>query len=358
MGAAETETYTTFEDYLFCQSARALGTGPALSREVTAQLPVLLGRMAQAQATRARALEQRGLYVPAVLFLAITSDCNYRCGHCYTQGYQTGHMDLSLADRILSEAYDLGVGLVIVTGGEPLLHSEFFALPRAMSDMPFMVFTNGALLPGFLQQGLASPNMLWAVSIDGPRAWNDERRGQGSYDTAVLAMDALRVCGLPFGFSAALTARNVAAALDADFVTEMAGLGCRAGVFIEQLPAPPCDPPLGQQIERRLDRCRLSSPIPLVGFPADEVRYGGCQAGGHGIAHISPEGFVEPCPAAHIAVDSLANVSLAEALASPFLAEFRRLKDAVATGDESCAYVEHASNIQADLAGLGSRVTG
>jgi MoaA/NifB/PqqE/SkfB family radical SAM enzyme len=321
-------------------------------------LPRLLGRMTAAQSLRDQVRRERGVAVPAVLFLAITSECNYSCSHCYTQGYETGHMDVALAERILTQACQLGVALTIVTGGEPLLHREFFALPRAMPDVPFMVFTNGTLVPAFLDDGMASPNMLWAVSVDGPRAWNDARRGPGSYDAAMRAIHALRAHGLAFGFSSALTAENAGAALDAPFISKMAGLGCRAGIFIEQLPAPPCDPPLGQQIGRLLDACRQSSPIPLVGFPADEVRYGGCQAGGHGIIHVSPEGFVEPCPAAHIAVDSLADVSLEEALASPFLAEFRRLKDAVTTGGESCAYVEHAAGIQADLADVGCRTTG
>ena len=53
-------------------------------------------------------------------------------------------MQLPLARRILSEAHDLGVGLVVVSGGEPPLHPGFFQLPREMLDIPFIVFTNGA----------------------------------------------------------------------------------------------------------------------------------------------------------------------------------------------------------------------
>ncbi len=44
---------------------------------------------------------------------------------------------------------------------------------------------------------------------------------------------------------------------------------------------------------------------------------GGCQAGGNGISHVSPDGYLEPCPAARLAADSLAEVSLAEALSNP-----------------------------------------
>ena len=110
-------------------------------------------------------------------------------------------------------------------------------------------------------------------------------------------------------------------------------------------------------IGERLAAIRAVSAIPLIGFPADEVHYGGCQAGGHGILHIAPDGSVEPCPAAHIAVDSLEDVSLAEALGSPFLEEFRRLKDQVTTGKETCAYADHTETIQAGLAEQGMRQT-
>jgi hypothetical protein len=170
-------------------------------------------------------------------------------------------------------------------------------------------------------------------------------------------MDALREAGRPFGFSSSLSADNVSEALSVDFIEQMAARGCRAGFFIEQIPGPPCDPPLGRQIEEGLQTCRPRVSIPLLGFPADEVRYGGCQAGGHGIIQISPLGEVEPCPAAHLAVDALTEVSLREALANPFLQRFRALKDELSNGWESCTYDAHREEIQADLRGVGAQAT-
>lgn len=162
---------------------------------------------------------------------------------------------------------------------------------------------------------------------------------------------------MPFGFSATISTENLTAALSSDFVALMAEKGCRSGFFIEQIPGPAGDPPLGQQISERLAQCRETSPIPLLGFPADEVRYGGCQAGGNGIAYISPEGWLEPCPAAHIAADSLCEVPLATAFANPFFKEFRELKEKYSTGVESCTYDEHGDAIRSDLQDLGVRPT-
>jgi len=296
--------------------------------------------------------------VPSVLFLAVTGRCNLRCRHCYTQRYAKEHMALPLARRILAEARELGVAMIVVSGGEPLLHRDFFQIPGEMPDVPFIVFTNGALVRAFLDDGLATPNMLWVVSVDGPREWNDARRGEGSYGAALAAMDVLRESRRPFGFSVTLSGDNVAAAATPDFVGSLVARGCRSGFFLEQIPSPPTTPPLAEQIEAGLARCRAAFSIPIIGFPADELRFGGCQAGGNGIAHISPDGYLEPCPAARLAADCLQDVSLAQALSNPFFQEFRDLKDRFSEERESsCTYSGHEETFEQALDRLGARST-
>ncbi len=346
----------TFSEYVTQQLGRGLLTGGPMRADVLRLVPQWLARMARCERLRAEAREKRGLHVPSVLFVAITGRCNYRCRHCYTQRYAKEDMPLPLARRILAEARDLGVALVVVSGGEPLLHRDFFQLPAEMPDVPFIVFTNGTLVPGFLADGLATPNMLWLVSVDGPRGFNDARRGAGSYDAALRAMAALRERRIPFGFSATLSGDNVAAATP-EFVATMATQGCRAGFFLEQIPSPPTEPPLADQIAAALARCRSEGPLPIVGFPADEVRFGGCQAGGNGIAHVSPDGYLEPCPAARLAADNLQEVPFAAAVANPFFREFRGLKDRFAREGESCSYSGHEETFEQALARLGAHPT-
>jgi len=195
------------------------------------------------------------------------------------------------------------------------------------------------------------------VSIDGPRDYNDARRGPGSHALALAAMDALRTRNLPFGFSITLSGGNVDAAATPEFVGSLVARGCRSGFFLEQIPSPPCDPPLGDRIEEGLARCRSQLAIPIIGFPADEIRFGGCQAGGNGIAHVSPDGYLEPCPAARLAADSLADVSLETALANPFFEEFRELKERFGGPGESCSYDGHRETFEQALARLGVRST-
>jgi MoaA/NifB/PqqE/SkfB family radical SAM enzyme len=99
------------------------------------------------------------------------------------------------------------------------------------------------------------------------------------------------------------------------------------------------------------------SPIPLIGFPADEESYGGCQAGGRGLLHISPRGDVEPCPAVHIAADSLADVSLETALASPFFAVFRRHSGKLDANAQSCQSAGSDPDFANNLAECGAGPT-
>ncbi|HUT33339.1 MAG TPA: radical SAM protein [Planctomycetota bacterium] len=347
----------TFSEYVAQQLGRGLLNGPPVRADVLKLVPRWLSRMARCERLRAAARAERGLHVPSVLFLAVTGRCNLRCRHCYTQRYAKEHMALPLARRILGEARELGVAIAVVSGGEPLLHRDFFQIPGEMPDVPFIVFTNGALVRPFLDDGLATPNMLWVVSVDGPREWNDARRGEGSYDVSMAAMDTLRERRIPFGFSVTMSGDNVAAAATPDFVGTLVARGCRSGFFLEQIPSPPTTPPLAEQIEAGLARCRAAFSIPIIGFPADELRFGGCQAGGNGIAHISPDGYLEPCPAARLAADCLQDVSLAAALSNPFFQEFRDLKDRFAHEGESCSYSGHEETFERALDRLGARST-
>jgi len=215
----------------------------------------------------------------------------------------------------------------------------------------------GTYLPAFLEEEAVTPNMLWLVSLDGPREVNDARRGPGMFDNALKAMDALRERGIPFGFSITLSHDNVVPATEPDFIASLVAHGCRNGFLLEQIPHSDADSPLSIQIAERLALCRRELSLPIVGFPGDEVRYGGCQAGGEGIAHVSPDGYLEPCPAARLAVNSLADVSLEAALSSPFFKEFREMKERIGQEGEACSYNGRSEAFQRYLSPLGARST-
>ncbi len=348
----------TFGAYLLNHACRTLMGRPAACAKHGAAYSRLLAEIVESTARREKVCAERGITVPVIMFLAATGQCNLSCSHCYTRRYPKAHMPLDLARRIVSEARELGVSLFVITGGEPLLYPEFLTIPRSMPEVPFVVFTNGSLVPSFLDSEEVTPNMLWAVSVDGPREANDARRGAGTFDLACRAMEALRSSGLPFGFSATISVENLVPAMSVEFVRSMAEKDCWNGFFLEQIPGPVCQPPLGAGIAKRLRLCRQSAPIPLAGFPADEVEYQGCQAAGRGLIHVSPEGYVEPCPAAHLAVDSLQDVSLESALNGPFFNELRKVSESLPAGGGSCTYDSRSADLCQVLAAYPVKSTG
>ena len=71
--------------------------------------------------------------------------CNLSCVYCDTRYANSGGREMSVAD-LVAAAGASGVGLVEITGGEPLLQQETPALCQALLDAGFevMVETNGS----------------------------------------------------------------------------------------------------------------------------------------------------------------------------------------------------------------------
>jgi radical SAM protein with 4Fe4S-binding SPASM domain len=85
--------------------------------------------------------------------IELTMRCNLRCGHCYlpfSQRAASGKGELTRGEfqRIFSEIADAGCLWLLLTGGEPLLQSDFLDIYDDAKKMGFIItlFTNGTLL--------------------------------------------------------------------------------------------------------------------------------------------------------------------------------------------------------------------
>ena len=346
----------TFGEDLLAHACKAMTDAAEADPQRAVALLRMVGGTLARVSKRQKICAERDTAVPDVLFLSVTGDCNLRCPHCYARGYGREHMPIDLAERVISEACELGVTMFVITGGEPLLYPEFFAMAREMPDVPFLIFTNGTLMPDFLAGGGAGPNMLWAVSVDGPKPWNDERRGEGTFDLACEAMEALQSEGLPYGFSTTLSRDNLRAATSPVYIESMAQKGCRMGFLLQEMTGSHCDSVL-LGLEERVAFCREHSPIPLASFPSDEARYGGCLGAGRAFLHIAPDGSVEACPIVHVAVDSLQEMSLEAALRSPFLRGFHEAGVVRPPRAGPAPYAEGPEDDERLLAGVDARRT-
>ena len=84
---------------------------------------------------------------------SITGKCNFRCRHCLVSAPSGHHPQLPLEDclNIVDQIASSGVNSVDITGGEPLVRSDFEQIVEALSCRGIdisLIFTNASLLTG------------------------------------------------------------------------------------------------------------------------------------------------------------------------------------------------------------------
>jgi MoaA/NifB/PqqE/SkfB family radical SAM enzyme len=293
--------------------------------------------------------------------------CNLSCTGCYAIDYPTeNEMSLETVDRFLSEAEDLGVFTVVVTGGEPLLRKGLLDLLLKHRRLVFLVITNGILVDDAVARKIArSGNIVPTVSIEGFAEDTDGRRGSGAHDSALEAMDLFSRHGGVFGFSTTVTRLNWEILSGSEFTDEMVRRGCTLGFHTEYVPigSGRDDSCLLTDVERtefrrRVLALRRAKPLFLIHLPDDEYGPGGrCEGVANGSVHINSQGYVEPCPFCHYASDNINEKSLMEVIHSPFMSALRSSDAIYRETCIGCALVENADKVKKICAGTGAMRT-
>jgi len=157
-----------------------------------------------------------GLDAPICLTWELTYACNLECVHCLSSSGQRDPRELSTeqAKAVLDELRDLQVFYINIGGGEPMVRRDFFEiLEHSIANGIGVKFsTNGAFIDKKNAERLAALDYLdIQISLDGTTAEvNDAVRGDGSYATAIRAMENLRDAGFgQFKISVVVTRHNV-----------------------------------------------------------------------------------------------------------------------------------------------------
>ena len=138
---------------------------------------------------------------PALAVWEFTLACDHRCLHCGPRAGEARPDELTTEEalQVVAELAELGVGEVVLIGGEAYLRSDFILVVRAVRErgMACSLTTGGlALTPArcqaMVEAGIQSVN----VSIDGLRETHDHvRNREGSWDRAFAALANLRAAG-------------------------------------------------------------------------------------------------------------------------------------------------------------------
>ena len=176
---------------------------------------------------------------PWAILLDPTSACNLHCTGCWAGEY--GHqLNLSFdeIDSIITQGKDLGTYFYIYTGGEPLIRKkDIIRLCEKHSDCIFLSFTNATLIDeDFADEMLRVKNFIPAISVEGDRKSHDSRRGEGSFDKVVAAMNLLKEKRLPFGISCCYTSQNLDAISSEAYFDQMVDWGALFVWYFHYMP--------------------------------------------------------------------------------------------------------------------------
>ena len=138
------------------------------------------------------------------LFFELTDACNMNCLHCGSHAspdnnrYLQTHLVKKVLDEVAKEYKPENI-LICFSGGEPLLHPDFFYLMEYATEKGFVcgITTNGTLITKEKAKKLKEVGLKTvSVSIDGTKELHDWFRGQnGAYDRAIRGIENLVEAG-------------------------------------------------------------------------------------------------------------------------------------------------------------------
>ncbi len=274
-----------------------------------------------------------GVDVPYAILIDPTSQCNLNCVGCWAGAYANyDSLSFEEVDRIVTEAKELGIYMIAMSGGEPYLWPHIFKLFEKHDDVVFMTYTNGSTITKNRAKKLGElGNVSPAISLEGGREFTNARRGEGMFDRVMSAMNNLKEEGVPFGFSITITSENCKEVMSDEFIDLMIEKGALYGWSFHYIPIGK-DPDFslmlsGEQRKWLLNevrRLREEKPIQFADFWNDGSAMKGCIAGGRRYFHITARGDVEPCAFIHFANDNIKGKSLKEILQTPIFKSYQK----------------------------------
>lgn len=141
--------------------------------------------------------------------------CNLTCKHCYATSADKdfpGELSTQQIFDVMQNLYDFGVRVLILSGGEPLMHPDIFKISRQAKKMGFYVglSSNGTLIDEHNIDEIVSIGYNYVgISIDGMRETHDKfRRKPGSFDAALHGIRLCHDAGIKVGLRFTLTQDN------------------------------------------------------------------------------------------------------------------------------------------------------
>lgn len=177
-----------------------------------------LAPQADAAVAESPAAESEDLAAPLYVAWQITNECNLACLHCIEESGPgkafADELDEAQVFHALDELLAHEVPYVSFSGGEPMLHPQFFRMVERLcaGGAQLKVETNGHYLsPENCERMKSLGVKAVQVSLDGATAASFNRmRVRGQFDTTVEGIRNLRSAGVPIEINFSPARFNVA----------------------------------------------------------------------------------------------------------------------------------------------------
>lgn len=232
-----------------------------------------------------RRAEENGEHIPPFLIASITSNCNLHCAGCYSRANHAckdsapvNQLTAEEWQKIFDEASDMGVGFILLAGGEPFIRRDIITIASKTPEILFPIFTNGTMVDDeYLKLFDKNRNLVPILSIEGGEETTDTRRGKGVYEKLNMSMKRMKDAGVLFGVSVTVTTENMEEVMSDEFVRAMYDKGAKAVIYVEFVPVTeeakhlaPCDEER-KFIKEELYNLRVKhDDMVLISFPGDE----------------------------------------------------------------------------------------
>lgn len=290
---------------------------------------VIIGRANQKDLAK-----EHDINLPWAILMDPTSACNLHCIGCWAADYGNKlNMDYATLDSIINQGRALGTYMYIYSGGEPLVRkADIIKLCEAHPDCEFLSFTNGTLIDEqFADDMLRVKNFVPAISIEGFEDATDFRRGKGTYQKVIKAMNILKAKRLPFGISCCYTSKNYDVIGSEAYIDSMIDMGAKFAWFFTYMPVgKDAVPELMVTAEQRkymydkIRAYRKNKPIFTMDFWNDGEFVNGCIAGGRCYLHINANGDIEPCAFIHYSDSNIHDTTLLQAYKNPLFMQYHK----------------------------------
>lgn len=161
-------------------------------------------------------------FVPLNATFELTPFCNFNCVMCYVHltkesaEKQGKHLSAAEWIEIARQAKEMGTLYITLTGGEPLIHPEFWKIYAELNKMGFLIsiLSNGSLIDESAMDKFREYGMPFLVKLTVYGASNETYKkvcgSPGGFTKISKAVDLLKEAGVPLKMTSTIVHENAA----------------------------------------------------------------------------------------------------------------------------------------------------